>query len=63
MRRSIAVVVALGLVGAFGCDSGETKKAEPKSEPGKPDIKEVVAPPPDGKAAPEPPVPDDPPPT
>mgnify|MGYP000093008467 CR=1 FL=1 len=45
MKQTIAVVLALGLVGAVGCDSGETKKAEPKAEPTKTDGKDVATPP------------------
>jgi len=46
VKQAIAVVLALGLVGAVGCDSGETKKAEPTKTDGKqPETKDVAAPP------------------
>lgn len=41
MKQTIALVMALGLLSTVGCDSAETKKAEPKS-----DVK------PDGKTEP-----------
>lgn len=65
VKQAFAVMMALGLVGAVGCDSGETKKAEPVKTDGKqPEAKDVAAP--DVKpepAKPEPPPPDTPPPT
>jgi outer membrane biosynthesis protein TonB len=41
VKQTIALVMALGLLSTVGCDSAETKKAEPKS-----DVK------PDGKTEP-----------
>jgi predicted component of type VI protein secretion system len=38
MKQAIAMMMALGLLSAVGCDSSETKKAEPKSDV-KPDVK------------------------
>lgn len=57
MKQAFAVMMALGLVGAVGCDSGETKKAEPAKADGKqPEVKDVAAP----DVKPEPAKPDEP---